>query len=59
MFKCWLIGKGRANSVITDVFTEINYSCNYMQILHKYNVKHVHNKYIVSNIKNNHLKHIS
>lgn len=40
-FKCWLIGKGRANSVITDVFTEINYSCNYMQILHKYSVKRV------------------
>lgn len=29
-FKFGLSGKGRVNSVILDIITEINYSCYYM-----------------------------
>ena len=40
-FKGGLRCKIRVNSVIIDVITDINYSCNYMQVFfkYKYNVK--------------------
>ena len=41
VFKGGLKGKGSVNSVIIYVSTEINKSCNYMQLFfnYKYNVK--------------------
>lgn len=40
-FKGWLIGKGRINSAILDIITEINNRCIYIQVFfkHNYNVK--------------------
>ncbi len=43
-FVVWLdlrVGQG-VNSVFTDVFTENNYSCNYMQVFYNISTMYIH-----------------